>query len=164
MPPQLSVCPMVSQCPNILLTKQNQNHFSKDCRLPVQLQRAMAAEAEAAREARAKVINTTHNLFSEVKINSIRRWSQRTGNKKLPELWRKRQKPFPRVPQRCSWDIFKWVKTYKDYIQSQQGDRQSQNLILLGINFHKTKPQEKSLLSNLKPYQRGFGGNRTTIR
>ena len=27
-------------------------------RLPVQLQRAMAAEAEAAREARAKVINT----------------------------------------------------------------------------------------------------------
>ena len=31
--------------------------FSKDARLPVQLQRAMAAEAEAAREARAKVIN-----------------------------------------------------------------------------------------------------------
>ena len=30
--------------------------FSKDARLPVQLQRAMAAEAEAAREARAKVI------------------------------------------------------------------------------------------------------------
>ena len=28
---------------------------SKDARLPVQLQRAMAAEAEAAREARAKV-------------------------------------------------------------------------------------------------------------
>ena len=50
------LCPLVSQCSNILLTKQNQNHFSKDCRLPVQLQRAMAAEAEAAREARAKVI------------------------------------------------------------------------------------------------------------
>ena len=31
-------------------------YFSKDVRLPVQLQRAMAAEAEAAREARAKVI------------------------------------------------------------------------------------------------------------
>merc|ERR1719273_961497 len=30
--------------------------FTKDVRLPVQLQRAMAAEAEAAREARAKVI------------------------------------------------------------------------------------------------------------
>ena len=30
--------------------------FSKDVRLPVQLQRAMAAEAEAAREARAKVM------------------------------------------------------------------------------------------------------------
>ena len=32
------------------------DYFSKDCRLPIQLQRAMAAEAEAAREARAKVI------------------------------------------------------------------------------------------------------------
>lgn len=30
--------------------------FSKDVRLPVQLQRAMAAEAEADREARAKII------------------------------------------------------------------------------------------------------------
>ena len=32
------------------------NSFRKDVRLPQQLQRAMAAEAEAAREARAKVI------------------------------------------------------------------------------------------------------------
>ena len=32
------------------------HYYSKDARLPVQLQRAMAAEAEAAREARAKVI------------------------------------------------------------------------------------------------------------
>jgi erythrocyte band 7 integral membrane protein len=32
------------------------HNFSKDVRLPVQLQRAMAAEAEATREARAKVI------------------------------------------------------------------------------------------------------------
>ena len=32
--------------------------FRKDVRLPVQLQRAMAAEAEAAREARAKVNRT----------------------------------------------------------------------------------------------------------
>lgn len=31
-------------------------YFRKDVRLPIQLQRAMAAEAEAAREARAKVI------------------------------------------------------------------------------------------------------------
>ena len=31
-------------------------YYSKDVRLPVQLQRAMAAEAEAAREARAKVM------------------------------------------------------------------------------------------------------------
>ena len=34
----------------------NLNLLSKDARLPVQLQRAMAAEAEAAREARAKVL------------------------------------------------------------------------------------------------------------
>ena len=33
--------------------------YRKDVRLPVQLQRAMAAEAEAAREARAKVQNHT---------------------------------------------------------------------------------------------------------
>ena len=32
------------------------NLLRKDARLPVQLQRAMAAEAEAAREARAKVL------------------------------------------------------------------------------------------------------------
>ena len=31
-------------------------HYRKDARLPEQLQRAMAAEAEASREARAKVI------------------------------------------------------------------------------------------------------------
>lgn len=36
--------------------------FRKDVRLPVQLQRAMAAEAEAAREARAKVCSA-NNLF-----------------------------------------------------------------------------------------------------
>ena len=37
----------------------------KDVRLPVQLQRAMAAEAEAAREARAKVgINLTSNIVT----------------------------------------------------------------------------------------------------
>ena len=48
---------------------------SKDVRLPLQLQRAMAAEAEAAREARAKVIysylhlfNTFHNLDLRVKM------------------------------------------------------------------------------------------------
>ena len=42
---------------------------SKDCRLPVQLQRAMAAEAEAAREARAKVI-----LMLLMMINIIVMW------------------------------------------------------------------------------------------
>ena len=41
-------------------------YCSKDARLPVQLQRAMAAEAEAAREARAKVGFTLgHPLYFE---------------------------------------------------------------------------------------------------
>lgn len=41
------------------------NNCRKDVRLPVQLQRAMAAEAEAAREARAKVRNKcTQRYFS----------------------------------------------------------------------------------------------------
>ena len=35
-------------------------HYSKDVRLPLQLQRAMAAEAEASREARAKVSTNSH--------------------------------------------------------------------------------------------------------
>ena len=40
-----------------------QNVCRKDVRLPIQLQRAMAAEAEAAREARAKVIFSLSMLF-----------------------------------------------------------------------------------------------------
>ena len=42
------------------------SYFSKDARLPVQLQRAMAAEAEAAREARAKV-KYKNNIQSAVR-------------------------------------------------------------------------------------------------
>jgi hypothetical protein len=47
---------------NYFLNLSHKNFIcSKDVRLPVQLQRAMAAEAEAAREARAKVRDTgTH--------------------------------------------------------------------------------------------------------
>lgn len=41
-------------------------YFSKDCRLPIQLQRAMAAEAEAAREARAKVEQEDMNTIQIV--------------------------------------------------------------------------------------------------
>ncbi len=37
--------------------------YRKDARLPVQLQRAMAAEAEAAREARAKVSFILYSIF-----------------------------------------------------------------------------------------------------
>ena len=42
---------------NNLITIVTMVILSKDARLPEQLQRAMAAEAEAAREARAKVIS-----------------------------------------------------------------------------------------------------------
>ena len=48
------------------ITSSEIKMFSKDVRLPVHLQRAMAAEAEAAREARAKVmmvIIAIHNLW-----------------------------------------------------------------------------------------------------
>jgi hypothetical protein len=47
----------------------------KDVRLPQQLQRAMAAEAEAAREARAKVRDET-----------VCRWLQRQRLPERPEL------------------------------------------------------------------------------
>jgi regulator of protease activity HflC (stomatin/prohibitin superfamily) len=40
----------------VLCESNRLSHFRKDARLPEQLQRAMAAEAEASREARAKVI------------------------------------------------------------------------------------------------------------
>ena len=47
------------------------NTPSKDARLPVQLQRAMAAEAEAAREARAKV---GFNMVYRVGDGMVKRW------------------------------------------------------------------------------------------
>ncbi len=43
---------------------------SKDARLPVQLQRAMAAEAEAAREARAKVRLKNSIFVPSTNLNS----------------------------------------------------------------------------------------------
>ncbi len=43
--------------------------YRKDVRLPVQLQRAMAAEAEAAREARAKVrTGATRKDIAKVRV------------------------------------------------------------------------------------------------
>jgi len=42
--------------------------FRKDVRLPVQLQRAMAAEAEAARDARAKVIAAEGEMNASRKL------------------------------------------------------------------------------------------------
>ena len=52
---------------NVKSEKFPNNYFlcSKDVRLPVHLQRAMAAEAEAAREARAKVIIKKNQLAAE---------------------------------------------------------------------------------------------------
>ena len=54
----------------------------KDVRLPLQLQRAMAAEAEAAREARAKVMNIQgENIFQTTSrkfIQSSRRFVSRS--------------------------------------------------------------------------------------
>ena len=46
--------PLADVLPELILCA-GLDHYRKDVRLPVQLQRAMAAEAEAAREARAKV-------------------------------------------------------------------------------------------------------------
>ena len=149
--PVLSVCPLVSQCPAILLTKQNQNHFSKDCRLPVQLQRAMAAEAEAAREARAKVIITALMFVLFINAWIISHPGDRSGRgaKSCPSSegsLRDHFREFLRDAAEISPSEFS-QKEIKSII-SQQRDRQSQNFILLAINFPKTKPHEKSLLSN----------------
>lgn len=45
--------------------------YRKDARLPVQLQRAMAAEAEAAREARAKVTKLTLKKHQECTVDYL---------------------------------------------------------------------------------------------
>ena len=50
----------------------------KDVRLPVQLQRAMAAEAEAAREARAKVIVKILMTIMKMIINMMHRETPET--------------------------------------------------------------------------------------
>lgn len=50
---------------NLWISKHFFTIYSKDVRLPIQLQRAMAAEAEASREARAKVIIKKSQLFVE---------------------------------------------------------------------------------------------------
>lgn len=54
--PFVARSPLESNTSNTHTHTQFSRPCSKDVRLPVQLQRAMAAEAEAAREARAKVI------------------------------------------------------------------------------------------------------------
>jgi hypothetical protein len=58
---------------NILILKSFVFVFSKDVRLPVQLQRAMAAEAEAAREARAKVRHSDRQTKKERKKTGLQK-------------------------------------------------------------------------------------------
>ena len=53
-----------------MLAKITIFYCSKDVRLPLQLQRAMAAEAEAAREARAKVIAAEGEKNAAVSLRS----------------------------------------------------------------------------------------------
>ena len=91
---------------------------SKDARLPVQLQRAMAAEAEAAREARAKAcccvatLDTEHHstyMLSFFLPLSFRLLLQR-ANKKPRELSKRPRRSFPsrRRPSSsvtCRYDI-----------------------------------------------------------
>ena len=89
---------------------------SKDARLPVQLQRAMAAEAEAAREARAKACcfvatpdTDTHSTICSLFTLSFRLLLQR-ANKKPRELSKRPRRSFPsrRRPSSsvtCRYDI-----------------------------------------------------------
>ena len=71
----------------------------KDVRVPEQLQRAMAAEAEAAREARAKVIaaegehkasralrHAAEIIAENPAALQVRRWGEEVGNRSLTEL------------------------------------------------------------------------------
>lgn len=46
------------------------NFFSKDVRMPFQLQRAMAAEAEAIREAKAKVVSAEGELSASKSLKA----------------------------------------------------------------------------------------------
>ena len=78
---------------------------SKDVRLPVQLQRAMAAEAEAAREARAKV------RCPSVKMTWCKwdsnvffcRWLPLKANRRPVELFEKLPTLLPKVHRPCRY-------------------------------------------------------------
>lgn len=87
---------MSSFCSHCKIMSRDTIFFcSKDARLPVQLQRAMAAEAEAAREARAKA---TITLFSTVVsfLESLPfRLLLQRANKKPPERSKRPPRSFP---------------------------------------------------------------------
>ena len=72
----------------------------KDVRLPQQLQRAMAAEAEATREARAKV---TRMIMMMMIMMMIRWWPRRVSTSPA-RRWRTRRRSSGSHPPRCSSD------------------------------------------------------------
>ena len=75
--------------------------LSKDARLPEQLQRAMAAEAEAAREARAKVIM----MMMMIVMMMMLRWSPLRGRRRPPRRWERPRTQYPSHQQLSSSDI-----------------------------------------------------------
>ena len=76
--------------------------ISKDARLPEQLQRAMAAEAEAAREARAKVIMM---MMMMIVMMMMLRWSPLRGRRRPPRRWERPRTQYPSHQQLSSSDI-----------------------------------------------------------
>ena len=73
----------------------------KDVRLPVQLQRAMAAEAEAAREARAKVMGKPQRGLKYILLLRLLR---PRGSRRRAMLSRRPARSCPRTPPPCSSD------------------------------------------------------------
>lgn len=87
---------------------------SKDVRLPVQLQRAMAAEAEAAREARAKVrdVVNTFDTISALYEATIDFWSPSLLNAAEMHRGRERKKGRGQV---IRWQRRTWYCTMKSF-------------------------------------------------
>ena len=77
----------------------------KDVRLPQQLQRAMAAEAEATREARAKVTRMIMMMMVMMMIMMMMaRWWRRRVSTSPARRWRTRRRSSGSPPPRCSSD------------------------------------------------------------
>ena len=102
---------------NILLWNIRVLPDSKDCRLPVQLQRAMAAEAEAAREARAKVLMMMLMRMILLVITEAgrpTRWWSKQGQEVVIMIWwwSKWSGWWPGRPEpRWSWSSSTWWRS-----------------------------------------------------